>query len=621
MKIAVLTSSYPRFPGDGTAPFVMSISKSFVDLGHEVHVVAPYDPEIKPMKNVGIHVHRFRYIWPSRLHIMGHSRALRADIKLDPLAYLLTPFYFLAAIINLLLVASRQRCEIIHVHWVLPNGPVAAIVASWLKIPFVVSLHGSDIYLAKKNILFRILAGYVFKRAARVTACSKELRQSAIELGASEDTLLLPWGADPDIFSPLRKNPTIRENYGIPPDDILIVAIGRLVHKKGFENLLKALSTIVEEYPNVRIILGGDGPLLDRLVKQSRTLNLSEKVIFPGRIPWDEVPEILATADIFVLPSIHDEHGNVDGLPTVLLEAMSSGVAVIASDVGGVELVINQNETGIMIPPGNSTALSDAIQNLSSHPDIRTSLATQARASVISKFNWDNIATILIDLFEQFIWQSNRNIRLGTIYREELLNILNKKPLEGKILDVGCFDGYWLSSIQVPIRIGVDSYPQSGVPNVTLVRADGKNLPFRDKHFDKVFALDVIEHIEDDQLFAKSVSRMLAPGGTLILTTPSMQIRLFPPFLTQWISNQWGHHLRLGYNAERLIELFSDELHVNIIPWNAPSYRLFYLPLRLLTYITPGLASRIVRRFAHWDSKYSNGDHGFYILEGTLTVE
>lgn len=403
MKIAVLTSSYPRFPGDGTAPFVMSISKSFVDLGHQVHVVAPYDPEIKPMDNMSVHIHRFRYIWPPSFHIMGHARALKADVELDPLTYLLIPFYFCAAFIRLLLVASRQGCEIIHVHWVLPNGPIAAIAASWLKIPFVVSLHGSDIYLAKKNLLFRTLAGYVFKRAAGVTACSKELQQSAIELGASRDTLLLPWGADPDIFSPLRKNPTIRGRYDISLEDKLIIAIGRLVPKKGFENLLIALHSIITKHPNVRIILGGDGPLLNRLVQQSLALNLSEHVKFPGRIPWDEVPEFLATADIFVLPSIRDEHGNVDGLPTVLLEAMSSGVAVVASDIGGVELVVKQNESGIIVIPGDTTALSDAILDLISRPDFRDSLATNARASVINLYNWNNIATILLNLFERSI--------------------------------------------------------------------------------------------------------------------------------------------------------------------------------------------------------------------------
>jgi glycosyltransferase involved in cell wall biosynthesis len=621
LKIAVLTSSYPRFPGDGTAPFVMSISKSFVELGHEVHVVAPYDPEIKPMNNMGIHVHRFRYIWPERFHIMGHARALRADIKFNPLVYFLIPFYFCAAFFRLLLIASRQGCELIHVHWVLPNGPIAALAASWLKIPFVVSLHGSDIYVAKKNFLFRNLAGYVFNRAAGVTACSRELRQSAIELGASEDTLLLPWGADPDIFSPQRKNPTIRESYGITPGEILIVAIGRLVHKKGFENLLTALHTVVKEEPNVRVILGGDGPLLDRLANQSQTLNLSDHVIFAGRIPWNEVPEFLATANIFVLPSIRDEHGNVDGLPTVLLEAMSSGVAVVASDIGGVELVIDHNKSGILIPPGDANALCDAIHNMISHPEFCTSLAEKARDAVLNQYNWRNIATILLNLFKLSLWHSDQSFRLGTIYREEILSILNKKPYGGKVLDVGCFDGYWLSSLQAPFRIGVDQNPQPGVPDVTLVCADGNHLPFREKHFDMVFALDVIEHIVDDHAFANSISRMLAMGGELILTTPSEQIRLFPRFLTPWISHQWGHYLRLGYNAERLVDLFGHDLQVNLIPWNAPTYRLFYLPLRLLNYIAPGLASRMVRRFAHWDSKHSKGEHGFYILVGTLPVE
>jgi glycosyltransferase involved in cell wall biosynthesis len=616
VKIAVLTSSYPRFPGDGTAPFVMSISKSFVDQGHEVHVIAPYDPEIRPVDEMGVHIHRFRYIWPSGLHIMGHARALKADVKLDPLTYFLIPFYFCAAFLHLFFIAYRMKCEIIHVHWVLPNGPIATLAASCLRIPFVVSLHGSDIYLSKKNILFKILAGYVFRRASGVTACSKELQKAAIELGAAEKTHLIPWGADPVIFSPLSNDPKVRERFGILPSELLLVAIGRMVHKKGFENLLSAMQTIVKEHPEIKLILGGDGPLLDDFVHQTARLNLSENIKFAGRIPWDEIPNFLATADIFVLPSIRDEYGNVDGLPTVLLEAMSSGVAVVASNIGGVELVLDHNKNGVLIPPGDVNALSDAIQKLINNPDYRTTLAANARTSVMNQFNWSNITIRLLNLFEMSIWYSQQDFRLGTIYRQEVLEILDKKPADGKVLDVGCFDGYWLSTLKPLVRIGVDPNPKSGVPNITMVCADGNHLPFKDLYFDTVFVLDVIEHIEDDQEFANSLTRMIAPGGKLILTTPSSKIQLFPPFLTRWISNQWGHNLRLGYNSERLIELFSKHLQVNLLPWNAPAYRYLYLPVRILALIAPRLASRIVRRFARWDFNHSLGDKGFYILEG-----
>jgi len=192
VKISVFTSSYPRFPGDGTAPFIKSICENLAQLGHKVVVVAPYDPEVRQVKNGGVQIHRFRYIWPNRMHIMGHGRALDADVRLRPIAFLLLPFYLMAGFIKLLNITGQHGSQAIHVHWVLPNGLVAAWVAAWRNIPFILSLHGSDVFVAQRNPVFRSVARYVFHRAAGVTACSPELYQAALQLGvgfASRDSL------------------------------------------------------------------------------------------------------------------------------------------------------------------------------------------------------------------------------------------------------------------------------------------------------------------------------------------------------------------------------------------------------------------------------------------------
>jgi glycosyltransferase involved in cell wall biosynthesis len=249
MKIAVLTSSYPRFPGDGTAPFVQSICENLANLGHAVEVIAPYDPAVQPGDTGKVRVHRFRYTWPERLHIMGHARSLEADVHLKPLAYLLLPFFLAAGLFNLLRVTARQESQAIHVHWVLPNGLVAAWVAAWRGLPFILSLHGSDMYLASRSRLFGAAARYVFRRAAAVTACSPELRQAALALGSPRETLLLPWGADPRQFHPDYRRVETRAYYGASPEDILIVGLGRLVHKKGFDRLVEAFTTVLAGQP------------------------------------------------------------------------------------------------------------------------------------------------------------------------------------------------------------------------------------------------------------------------------------------------------------------------------------------------------------------------------------
>ena len=394
-RIAVITSSYPRYPGDSVAPFVKSICEHLAKLGHAVEVVAPYDPAIKPFVTQTVPVHRFRYIWPASLHRMGHARSLENDTNLRSSSYLLLPFFLVASFFALLRLTARQRSQAIYAHWVLPNGLAAACVARVRHLPLVISLHGSDIFIARSKPIFRAITRWIFRNATLVTACSKELAQWAKALGAPENTILLPWGADPEVFTPERHHPDQRQPLQINEDVVKIGSLGRFVHKKGFPYLIKAISSIIEEHPNIRLVLGGDGALREDLTRDVKGLGIESIVTFPGIIPWDQVPAFLANLDIFVLPSIRDPKGNVDGLPTVLLEAMSSGVAVIASDIGGTSLVIENEQNGLLIPSGNTTALAEAITELVKDGVKRKALGIAARRSVLNQFNWEQIARTL----------------------------------------------------------------------------------------------------------------------------------------------------------------------------------------------------------------------------------
>jgi glycosyltransferase involved in cell wall biosynthesis len=391
LKIAVITSSYTRFPGDGIAPFVKAISESLAELGHSIAVVAPYDPAVKPFGTDDVQIYRYKYIWPTSYHVMGHARSLEKDVRLRISSYLLLPFFLIAGFLKLLQVVKQQNAEIIYAHWVIPNGLIAACVAKVQDIPFIISLHGSDIYVAQKNWLFRTIARWVFKNSSGVTACSAELKRKAVELGAPKDVYLVPWGANPIVFDPkLRTSSPVNQlnNH----TQLLISSLGRLVEKKGFKFLIAAMPPIIEEFPSTELIIGGGGLLLSDLQKQAQELKISDQVNFPGSVLWNDVPEFLANSDIFVLPSVRDEHGNEDGLPTVLLEAMSCGVAVIASEIGGTNLVIENNVNGLLVPPGDIESLTTAIMLLIQNEELRTNIGREARISVENRFNWNEVA-------------------------------------------------------------------------------------------------------------------------------------------------------------------------------------------------------------------------------------
>ena len=307
----------------------------------------------------------------------------------------------IAAFVTLLSVSEHQKSQIIYVHWVLPSGLVAAWVAAIRKIPFVISVHGSDIYMAQSNWLFRTVASSIFKRASAVTACSPELRQSAIAMRAPKTTLLLPYGADAEVFHPAPYPLENRRVFGWSEIEIVVASLGRLVYKKGFNILISALPEIVSRFPGVRLVVGGEGPLREELVREADRLGISNHVSFMGRIPWDHVQEFLASADIFVLPSIKDKYGNVDGLPNVLLEAMSCGIPVIASDIGGITMAVENGRTGMVVPSGDSHALANAIVSLAEAPDKRKEIGQAARRSIVDNFSWNSVVLKLVDLFEQ----------------------------------------------------------------------------------------------------------------------------------------------------------------------------------------------------------------------------
>ncbi|MFW6116215.1 MAG: class I SAM-dependent methyltransferase [bacterium] len=204
-------------------------------------------------------------------------------------------------------------------------------------------------------------------------------------------------------------------------------------------------------------------------------------------------------------------------------------------------------------------------------------------------------------------------MRIGSQYRLACLRAYGLEFEGERVLDVGCHDGAFLGSLKAECRVGVDVDPctDSGT-SILIVRADGCRLPFRSDLFDQAVALDVIEHVLADEHLVREMIRVTREKGRLFLTTPSVAIRLFPPFLTVWISSKWGHHWRTGYTADRLRELGSDGCACRLVQWNAPAYRLFYLPLRLLSTVCPWLASRLVIWAAHWDARRNEGHNGFY---------
>jgi colanic acid/amylovoran biosynthesis glycosyltransferase len=167
----------------------------------------------------------------------------------------------------------------------------------------------------------------------------------------------------------------------------LIVAVGRLVEKKGFDVLLDALALLHQRRPEARAVIAGDGALADDLRAQRDRLGLQDVVHLPGPVPQTEVRDLLARAAVFAAPCVVGPDGNRDGLPTVLLEAMAAGAPAVSTDVTGIPEVVRDEETGLLVPQHDPVRLAAALERLVTDRALASRLSRAARALVESSFD------------------------------------------------------------------------------------------------------------------------------------------------------------------------------------------------------------------------------------------
>jgi glycosyltransferase involved in cell wall biosynthesis len=209
----------------------------------------------------------------------------------------------------------------------------------------------------------------------------------------------LIWGADPNVFDQVVDAMHVRSQWGIHPSEGVVLSLGRLVKKKGLQYLLQAIPRVLERVPNTRFVIAGSGPELDALREQADQLSVLEQVVFPGEVRWNDVPNVLKMCDIFVVPSVHDENGNVDGLPTTILEAMAAGRPVVASNVAGIPLAVIDRETGMLVDEANSMQLAEAITELLLSPDLAKEYGLAGRARVEAELNWNSVARKFVEFY------------------------------------------------------------------------------------------------------------------------------------------------------------------------------------------------------------------------------
>lgn len=391
--VVMLATSYPRFPGDTIGTFMEPIAKGVAARGHEVHLVLPWHPLLRrDGVEDGVHFHAFKYAPHPSLNVYGYAGALREDTVLRWSAWASAPLALAASYLAVRRVSASVGATLMHGHWLVPSGAVVAEAAGGL--PVVISLHGSDVYVAERHAVATAVSRRALSRADWVTACSDDLRDRTIRLGADPARIeTVPYGVDAHRFRPdADARARVRAALGLGPDDLVWFTAGRFVSKKGFEFLIDALGQLAPRWPAARLVLAGGGDLDAALRARARDRGVADRVVFPGVLAQGDVGSYLAASDIAVVPSVHDEQGNVDGLPNTVMESLASGTPLVASRVAGIPSVVTDGETGLLVPERDVPALGGALERLMGDAGLRAMLGGRARAYVQSEHSWARVA-------------------------------------------------------------------------------------------------------------------------------------------------------------------------------------------------------------------------------------
>jgi len=389
MKIAILTSSFPRYPGDFQGNFVFHQARGQVEHGDEVHVICPYiiGTQFHEIMD-GITIHRFPYFYPYRLQCLYSETGMYSAIHHSFLAVFQLPFFFICQLNIVRNVLRSQKIDIIHSHWLIPQGLVGALLHSLTKIPHITTVHGTDANLLKRFTLLHRIGCFIIRNSEVITVNSRYMKQQLLTVSpeCERKVRVIPMGINQVPFT-AASFVDMKQHHRVGH---IILSVGRLIDWKGTKFLIAAMPAVLVKYPDAKLFIIGTGPERDALIQCVRERGLGDRVEFFGTVPVADLRSYYRSADVFVLPSINYA-GKTEGLGVVLLEAMAAGCPVIGSNVGGIPDIIIDGENGFLVPEQDPAAIAEKIVLIMSDAILREKFRKTGYTCIQESFSWSAI--------------------------------------------------------------------------------------------------------------------------------------------------------------------------------------------------------------------------------------
>ncbi len=382
-KLLITASTFPRWEGDTEPRFILDYAKAMTHY-YEVHVLVPMAPGAQKEEMMeGIIVHRYHYFPIHKWESLCYPGAIVPRIKEKKTRILLVPFLLFS--LRLSLNKYSPKVDLVHAHWIIPQGIVQAFSKN---IPYIVTGHGGDVtslnfgpikYLKKQSL----------RKAQNITVVSSALKEYINSFYPNNKTSVIPMGCDTSIFNPEKRI----ENYFGQKNKKAILFVGRLAEKKGVTYLIEAMKKVDDAI----LFIVGKGNLEKDLKEQAK--DQGDKIVFLGPKTHKELPVIYSSADVFVVPSITAKDGDKEGFGLVILEAMASGVAVVASNSGGIPDIIEDGINGLLCEEKNSDEIAFCIKRIISDNHLSKSLITNGIRTAYNN-SFDKVAERYYSLIE-----------------------------------------------------------------------------------------------------------------------------------------------------------------------------------------------------------------------------
>jgi len=399
MRLCFLCQEDIVRPQGGTGTYVRYISFGLAARGHDIHVITRQYNDAPAFEVVNaVSVYRVRAPGPPVLYSPWYYQQTRRKfLELNSLR----PFAALHGNIPLMSswgIQAKSLPPVIETVHCTVREELKALAYTSLR-----ALNFNELLVRQIAPLWLQFERSLLRRAQGVIAVSAGLKRELVTQQGypAEKIIVIPNGIDYNRFAK-RPSPeqgmVIRRSLGIAPDERIILYLGRLMERKRVIDLVKALPTIQAHVPKVRLVIVGKRNHNATLIKETaRQLAQEARVTLVDHVPYQDVPDYYALAEVYALPSTYE------GFPFTVLEAMASGTPVVASDIPGIDEQIVPNETGLLHPVGDITAIAQAIIRVLENNELAKRLSVAAQKVVQEKYNWTVITAQIEQVFEDAV--------------------------------------------------------------------------------------------------------------------------------------------------------------------------------------------------------------------------